>query len=67
MVLLYAARPNAPFWCIRTKGYNHIYENGTNQWRDNPDKNHNLIEFMPEAREEITRTIDQLMSKPPER
>lgn len=67
VALLYAVRPDAPFWRIRTTGYNHIFENGTNQWRDEPDKDHNLIEFPPEAKDEITKTIDELMSRPPAR
>jgi hypothetical protein len=65
VAVLYAVRPDAPFWRIRTTGYNHIFDNGTNQWRDTPDKDHNLIEFAPDARDNITGIIERLMNRPP--
>jgi hypothetical protein len=65
VAVLYAVRPHAPFWRIRTEGYNHIFENGTNQWREKPDRDHNLIEFAPDARDRITGIIEQLMNRPP--
>jgi hypothetical protein len=65
VAVLYAVRPDAPFWRLRTTGYNHIFENGTNQWRDAPDKDHNLIEFIPEERDRVTGIIEELMNRPP--
>jgi hypothetical protein len=65
VAVLYAVRPDAPFWRLRTTGYNHVFENGTNQWRDTPDKDHNLIQFAPEDRDRVTRIIEQLMNRPP--
>jgi hypothetical protein len=63
VALLYAVRPEAPFWRIQTTGYNHIFPNGTNQWRKEPDKNHNLVTFIPEAREVVTAIIEELMTR----
>ena len=66
VALLYAARPDAPFWRFRTKGYNHIFPNGTNQWRDEPDReNHKLVEFPPDSREPLAGIIEELMVRPP--
>jgi hypothetical protein len=63
--LLFAVRPEADFWKLRTTGYNHIFDNGTNQWRDEPDKDHVLIEFAPGAGPRVQATIEALMVKPP--
>ena len=63
--LLFAVRPDAPFWKLRTTGYNHIFDNGTNQWRDEPDKNHVLIEFAPGVEAKVQETIEALMVRPP--
>jgi hypothetical protein len=67
VAVLYAVRPHAPFWRIRTEGYNHIFEDGTNQWREQPDKEHNLVEFAPHERDKITGIIEQLMNRRPAR
>jgi hypothetical protein len=67
VALLYAIRQNAPFWRVREDGYNHIFKNGTNQWRDKPDKNHCLVTFPPEQREKVTAVIEGLMIRPPAR
>jgi hypothetical protein len=63
--LLFAVRPDAPFWKLRTTGYNHIFDNGTNQWRDEPDKDHVLIEFIPGVASKVQETIEALMVRPP--
>ena len=33
---LYAVRPDAQFWRLHRGGYNHIFPNGTNEWRTSP-------------------------------
>lgn len=63
--LLFAVRPDAPFWKLRTTGYNHIFDNGTNQWRDEPDKDHVLVEFAPGVEPKVRETIEALMARPP--
>jgi hypothetical protein len=65
VALLYAVRPDAPFWQLKTEGYNHIFENGTNQWRNEPDKEHILIDFKDSDREHVRKTIEELMSATP--
>ena len=62
VTLLFAVRPDAPFWKLQTDGYNHIFENGTNQWRSQPDKNHILVSFDAQDRAQITKTIELLMT-----
>ncbi len=67
VTLLYAVRPKAAYWSLLDKGYNHIFDNGTNQWRAEPDKDHILISFPPEKREVIRETIESLMITPPQK
>ncbi|MDD2599050.1 MAG: nucleoside hydrolase [Kiritimatiellae bacterium] len=62
VTLLYAVRPQAPFWQLKTDGYNHIFENGTNQWRAAPDKDHILIEFSKSESGSIRAIIEELMT-----
>jgi inosine-uridine nucleoside N-ribohydrolase len=62
---VYAVRPDAKFWHLRTKGYNHIFENGTNQWRDEPTKNHVLVELDADGKREVREIIESLMVAPP--
>jgi hypothetical protein len=63
--VLYAIRPDAPFWKLKTDGYNHIFENGTNQWREQPDKDHVLVDLKPGTNDEVQKIFDELMIKPP--
>jgi len=66
IAVLYAVRPDAPFWRRRTEGYNHIFPNGTNEWRSEPDSStHVLLELVAGADEEVGRTIDELIIQPP--
>jgi len=65
VTVLFAARPTAPFWKLQTTGYNHIFENGTNQWRSEPDKDHILITFDAPDRAHLTAIIEELMTTPP--
>jgi hypothetical protein len=70
---LFAIRPNAAFWKLRTKGSNHIFENGTNRWVDEPDiERHVLIEYAADDAagkkrvvRQLTDTIEHLMTRPP--
>ncbi len=66
VAVLYAARPDAPFWRTCTIGHNHIFPNGTNEWRDQPDSgNHVLLLLRDAARDEVGARIDGLMVQPP--
>ena len=66
IALLFAVRPNAPYWKLRTKGSNLIYPNGTNRWVDKPDLDrHVLVEFAEDSVvPAVTRTIEKLMTRP---
>lgn len=64
--VLYAVRGLRDYWHAETAGYNHVHEDGTNEWRAEPDRDHAyLIEAMP--REEVARVIEELMVAPPRR
>ncbi|MBN2410710.1 nucleoside hydrolase [candidate division KSB1 bacterium] len=58
--VLYAVRGLKNYWKAETTGYNFIHEDGSNEWRAEPDKNHAyLIELLP--REELANIIEDLM------
>ncbi|MCP4645124.1 MAG: nucleoside hydrolase [bacterium] len=62
--VLYAVRGADPWWDVVSTGYNHILEDGMNQWRPSPDKNHAyLVKRRPP--EEVTNLISGLMVQPP--
>lgn len=61
---LYAVRPDAKFWQLRTKGHNHIFDNGTNQWRDEPDRDHVLLELDADGKREVQKILEELMCRP---
>jgi len=63
--VLFTVRKHAAYWKIRTGGYNHIFRNGTNQWRNGPETNHRLIELQPGVEKALCRTLDQLMVQAP--
>ena len=66
IAVLYAVRPDALFWRRRTEGYNHIFPNGTNEWRSERDSpTHVLLELVPGADAEVGRTIDELIIQTP--
>lgn len=60
---LFAVRPDAKFWHLHTKGCNHIFENGTNQWREEPDKDHVLIELDKDGEREVRKIVEELMCR----
>lgn len=67
IAVLYAARPNADYWKIREGGHNHIFANGTNQWREKPDDaRHRLLLLAPGSQNQLRKTLDRLMALPPE-
>lgn len=67
VALLYAVRPGAPYWRVEEQGYNHIFENGTNEWRDEPDDpRHRLLFYRnSDVRDEVRETIEALMAHQP--
>ena len=65
VVVLYGVRPNASYWTLLDKGCNHIFNNGTNQWREEPDKDHFLLQYADGARQRVRDVIENLMSTPP--
>ena len=65
VTLLYAVMPVAPFWKVTVKGSNHIFENGTNQWREVPDLDHHLVQVHDDQIKALTKYIDTLMATSP--
>lgn len=54
----------ADYWNLRSHGYLHVNEDGSNVGRDSPDKGHSyLVKKMPP--EKIAAVIEELMLKPP--
>ena len=64
--VLIGVRSEAEFWKIHTGGRNHVFENGTNQWRNGPETNHRLVELQPAAAEPLRETLEQLMVQAPQ-
>jgi hypothetical protein len=63
--VLYGVRSEAAFWKVHTGGHNHIFENGTNQWRAGSKTHHHLVQLQPNAAEQLGKTLDQLMVQAP--
>lgn len=61
MAVLYAARPNADYWDLKKGGYNHIYENGTNAWKQGDVTHHRLLKLKSGTRKKVNRLLDDLM------
>jgi len=62
--VLYAVRGLKDYWTARSSGYNYIYEDGSNEWRQEQDRDHSyLIESMP--REGLAKIIEDLMVMSP--
>jgi len=54
----------AEFWGLETVGSMHVSEDGSNQWRPQPDKNHSyLLKKMPPR--EVAQVIEDLMLESP--
>ncbi len=70
IAVLFAARPTDPAWSVHTGGHNHIFENGTNEWREGEATHHRRIDFagegeMKESKAAVKKTLDELMIRPP--
>lgn len=63
--MLFGVRSGADFWKIHTGGHNHIFENGTNQWREGSKTNQRLVQLQPDAARTLRDTLDQLMVQVP--
>lgn len=63
--VLIGVRNKADYWKIHTAGHNHIFKNGTNQWREGPETNHRLVELQPDVERPLRKTLDQLMVQAP--
>ena len=51
-------------WDLESSGYMHVFNDGSNEWRPQPDKNHvYLIEKMSPA--SVAKVIEDLMLEPP--
>ncbi|NIP25908.1 MAG: nucleoside hydrolase [Phycisphaerae bacterium] len=60
--VLYAVRGSCDWWSVHTQGYNHVFSDGSNEWRPSPDRDHGyLVEKMPPK--ELAGIIDELMIK----
>jgi inosine-uridine nucleoside N-ribohydrolase len=63
--VLYAVRPNEPYWDMRKEGTNHIFENGTNEWREQDNPNHWLLQIDPAKKDHVKDLMNKLMATPP--
>jgi len=52
------------FWDLETEGHLHVNQDGSNEWRSSPDKDHvYLVEKM--SPEEVAAYIEELMMRRP--
>ncbi len=59
--VLAAIRDPLLYWHLEETGYCHVFENGSNEWRASPDKDHSyLISEVSDA--ELVEIIDNLMA-----
>jgi len=64
--VLAAVRDPAKWWTVRRGGQNVVMEDGRNEWKASPDKDHAyLVEKAPPG--EVVAAIEQLMMQPPKR
>ena len=64
IAVLVAARGTGHPWKLVTEGYNHIFPNGTHEWRDSPDNaNHQYISALAEGvdAKEVAAVMEELM------
>ncbi len=62
--VLYAIEDYRKHWSVHTKGHNHIFPDGSNQWNSLPDKDHAYLVKKTDPAE-LARIIDDLMLQPP--
>ena len=64
--VLAAIRDPESWWALHENGYNHVFDDGRNQWRSAPDRAHAYL--MEKAdRSEAVETINRLMMQPPKK
>ncbi|MDO4571594.1 MAG: hypothetical protein Q4D38_14510, partial [Planctomycetia bacterium] len=63
VTLLYAVRPAAPYWKTTLEGYNHVFENGTNEWRYTQRMNHVMVQIRPENNALVSEIIEAMMCR----
>jgi len=64
--VLYAVRGLSQYWDAETTGHCHVFDDGSNEWRASPDKDHAYLKpKMPPER--LTKIIEDLMVRPPGR
>ncbi|MDP8245421.1 MAG: nucleoside hydrolase [Candidatus Hinthialibacter antarcticus] len=63
--VLYAVRPDGPYWIMQKDGRNHIFENGTNEWRDDDNPNHWLLQMQPDQKTFVKNRMNEWISRPP--
>jgi hypothetical protein len=62
--VLYAVRGPHNYWTTETEGYMHVFPDGSNEWRNSPDRDHAYLkEAMPPAA--LGAIIQDLMTLPP--
>jgi inosine-uridine nucleoside N-ribohydrolase len=68
IAVLYAVQPDEPFWRVEENGYNHIFPNGTNEWRQTPDDpRHKLLQLQSGAEDILQSILEELMAHGPAR
>ena len=66
IAVLYAVRPYEPFWRLEERGYNHIFPNGTNEWRQTPDDaRHKLLQLESGSDAKLQSILEELMTRRP--
>jgi hypothetical protein len=68
--VMVAVRGTGSPWQLVRQGYNHVFPNGTHEWREQPDDpRHQYISALTPGVEaaQVRRTIEDLMVRPPAR
>ena len=61
--VLFAVRGAGEWWNLHRGGHNHVFEDGRNEWRPSPEKDHAyLVEKMKPA--DVVKLMDELMAHP---
>ncbi len=64
IAVLYSVRPELEFWKLHQEGKNHIFDNGTNEWRDGEAENHVLLQLQTDSKQELENMLEELMCVP---
>lgn len=65
VAVLFAVRGTSSFFEVQTQGYNHIFADGTNVWREAPErKNHQLLQLKADPAE-VESALEELMIQAP--